>query len=123
MAIRLVVNDDTDCPEPAGTAQFLQRRWHCRPATRGLATGLVVPLQHDGQTREALETLGLTPGKPLNPAKPPSLADPDSVGLQSDTLWPTPHSGYARARVADRRDPARSPAAGYRAFDGGDNDE
>jgi len=69
-------------------------------ASRGLATGLVVPLPHAGQTREALVTLGLTPGKPLYPVKPPSLAYPESVGLQTNTLWLTPRSAEGMLGLA-----------------------
>ena len=69
-------------------------------ASRGLATGLVVPLPHDGQTREALVTLGLTPGKPLYPVRPPSLAYPESVGLQTNTLWLTPRSAEGMLGLA-----------------------
>jgi len=66
----------------------------------GLATGLVVPLPHDGQIAEDLETLGLTPGKPLYPVKPPNLADPVSLGLQTDTLWFTPRSVHDMLALA-----------------------
>ncbi len=69
-------------------------------ASRYLATGLVVPLPHDGQTRQALETLGLTPGKPLYPVKPPSMADPESEGLQTNTLWLTPRSAQGLLALA-----------------------
>ena len=63
-----------------------------RMVSLGLAIGLVVQLPHDGQIAEDLETLGLTPGKPLYPVKPPNLAVPESLGLQTDTLWFTPRS-------------------------------
>jgi hypothetical protein len=57
-----------------------------------LAVGLVVPTPHRGQTAVDLKRLGLTPGKSLYPVRPPSLATPDPVGIQPDTLWLTPRS-------------------------------
>jgi hypothetical protein len=60
--------------------------------TSVVTTGLQIPLPHEGQTAVDLAVLGLTPGKALYPVRPPTASRPDSVGLQSDTLWLAPRT-------------------------------